>query len=57
MKSYEYQPIREVVTGLCAACIVGGWVSYFAHLDKDLCAGLLETALILIIAAEAYARD
>lgn len=54
---YAFQPIREALAILTGSCVVCGWVAYWVGGSHDFIVGNFETALIAIIAAEAYARD
>lgn len=54
---YEFQPIREALSLGSGVCIASAWVFYWLGYRHDLCMGMFETGLILIIASEAYARD
>jgi len=54
---YEIQPIRDFFMALCIAFLVAGWW-YLVRSGSDLSPlAFMETALVFVIASEAYAKD
>lgn len=51
------QPIREACTAVTMLCLGLGWWLHFSGGDVATSQGLLETALVAVIAGEVYAKD
>lgn len=51
------QPIREICTVVTVLCLGLGWYLHLRGGDASTSQGLLETALVAIIAGEVYAKD
>lgn len=57
MPRYEFQPIRELFMALAILFLGVGWWLLSRQPDGLSPLAFLETSLVLVIAAEAYARD
>ena len=55
--NYDFQPIRETFMALAITLLLAGWWLYFRRTAIAEPILYLESALIFVIAAEAYARD
>lgn len=54
---YEFQPIRELLAICALAFLMAGWWIVLGASEHTPALAFMETSLVLIIAAEAYARD
>ena len=54
---YDFQPIRELLALCAAAFLMAGWWYVLRSTDSPPALAFMETSLVLIIGAEAFARD